>query len=355
MLTDLKKNVEQTLADFKSGHPVLVGDDGIRENEIDLVFHGEFATPDLVNLALQHGKGLLCVSLGQPLADRLALASAPQYPAKFGHTAFTVSLDAKNNVTSGISAKDRSTTIRLLANDTVQPNEFTSPGHVFPLRAKLGGLLERAGHTEAAVELCRLAGMKEVAAIVEVLNECGEPVRPASLQLAAKEIRSLSYVTTVEILWYQILLNRLWDGVFTSLQLVDGFKFVPAELGVLATPCAFRILGSEVIPETVSICISNGFKTIQNETRSASAEIILINIDEQFLPVGTSIDVFCDLSHKDGLQATQPAVRRFVTLVKTLEFLRTTYSKIGRTEWFEKIKFPIEADKILVNTIVQTI
>lgn len=353
MFLALKARVEHAVSDFKNGFAVLVGDDGIRENEIDLVFHGEHASPKLVNLALQHGKGLLCVSVGPHIADNLALATAPQYPAQFSHTAFTVSIDAKENVASGISATDRSTTICLMANTTARPIDFVSPGHVFPLRAKAGGLLERTGHTEAALELCRLAEKTEVAAIVEVLNEDGEPVRPGFIQHGPKEIRDLTYVTTVDLLWYQILSNRLWDDEACLSKLSSGnFKFVGGLLSPVSSACVCHIGTERIQPQDIRIQVSNGLKTIANKTNSLRHDIFIFNPDENFEPVVDNIDGFCDLSHKDGLQSTLASVRRVVTLIKTLEHVRKNHSQFARFEWYEKIDFPIADDKVFVGAIL---
>lgn len=353
MFSALKERVERAVTDFKTGRPVLVGDDGLRENEIDLVFHGEHATPSLVNMALQHGKGLLCVSVGPHIADTLALATAPQYPAQFSHTAFTVSIDAKENIASGISATDRSTTICLMANSDARPTDFISPGHVFPLRAKAGGLLERTGHTEAALELCRLAGKVEVAAIVEVLNEDGEPVRPALIQQGPKEIRDLTYVTTIDILWFQILSNRLWDEERCLGSLANGgFKFVPGLLLPVSSSCVCHTSAEKIQPQDIRIQISNGLKTVANRTNSIRHDLFLFNPDENFESVVDNIEGFCDLSHKDGLQSTLPSIRRVVTLIKTLEQMRKAHSQCSRSEWFDKIDFPIADDKVFVGAIL---
>src|ERR1700741_4522382 len=164
-------SVERAVADIAAGKPVIVIDDEDRENEGDLIFAAEKATPELVAFMLRYTSGYLCVPLAAEICDRLGLL--PMYAVnqdKHG-TAYTVTVDAKHGVGTGISASDRATTMRLLANPTSVAEDFTRPGHVVPLRAKDGGVLRRPGHTEAAVDLARIGGLSPAGGICRICSQ----------------------------------------------------------------------------------------------------------------------------------------------------------------------------------------
>lgn len=172
--------VERAIADIAAGRPVVVVDDEDRENEGDLVIAAEKATPEIVAFMMSECRGLICAPMEGAELDRLELPQMVDHNTESMRTAFTVSVDAApaHGVTTGISAADRATTLRLLAaGDTVGPGDFVRPGHVFPLRAKPGGVLVRNGHTEAAVDLARLAGLRPAGAIVEIAGEDGVMLR----------------------------------------------------------------------------------------------------------------------------------------------------------------------------------
>jgi 3,4-dihydroxy 2-butanone 4-phosphate synthase/GTP cyclohydrolase II len=176
--------LEDALHALASGQMVVVVDDESRENEGDLVLAAEKATPALVNFMISEGRGLICVPLEQEAVRRLALRPmvSEQENSDPKGTAYTVSLDAKERVSTGISASDRAQTIALLASPDSKPEDFRRPGHIFPLAARPGGVLVRAGHTEASVDLARLAGLKPAAAICEILNEDGTMMRIPDLR-----------------------------------------------------------------------------------------------------------------------------------------------------------------------------
>ena len=163
--------IEAAVAAVAQGRPVIVVDDADRENEGDLIFAAEKATPELLAFMVRHTSGYICVALTGPTCDRLDLP--PMYPVSQDRlrTAYTVTVDAREGVTTGISATDRSTTIRLLADPAATAGDFVRPGHVVPLRAKDGGGLRRPGHTEAAVDLARMAGLNPAGALCEIVSE----------------------------------------------------------------------------------------------------------------------------------------------------------------------------------------
>lgn len=175
-------SVESAIQAFAAGGLVVVTDDEGRENEGDLLLAAEKATPELINMMIRHAGGLICVPMAEPQLRRLGINPMVQQNRESHRTAFTVSVDAAEGITTGISAFDRARTIRLLADPATRPDELVQPGHVFPLCARPGGVLERAGHTEAAVDLTALAGLKPVAVICEILNEDGTMARLPQLE-----------------------------------------------------------------------------------------------------------------------------------------------------------------------------
>ncbi|WP_327363307.1 MULTISPECIES: bifunctional 3,4-dihydroxy-2-butanone-4-phosphate synthase/GTP cyclohydrolase II [unclassified Streptomyces] len=196
--------VEQAVRDIAAGRPVVVVDDEDRENEGDLVIAAEKATPEIVAFMMSECRGLICAPMEGPELERLELPQMVQNNTESMKTAFTVSVDASaaHGVTTGISAADRSTTLRMLADGVCEPSDFVRPGHVFPLRAKPGGVLVRNGHTEAAVDLARLAGLRPVGAIVEIAGEDGVMLRlPELIPFARKH--GLTIISIEDLIAYR--------------------------------------------------------------------------------------------------------------------------------------------------------
>ncbi|MFB7867877.1 bifunctional 3,4-dihydroxy-2-butanone-4-phosphate synthase/GTP cyclohydrolase II [Streptomyces sp. NPDC056069] len=196
--------IGQAIADIAAGRPVVVVDDEDRENEGDLIIAAEKATPEIVAFMMTECRGLICAPMPGPACDRLGLPQMVDNNTESMGTAFTVSVDAVGGygVTTGISAADRATTLQLLARGTTNADDFVRPGHIFPLRAKEGGVLVRAGHTEAGVDLARLAGLKPAAAIVEIAGEDGRMLRlPELLPFARKH--GLSIVSIEDLIAYR--------------------------------------------------------------------------------------------------------------------------------------------------------
>jgi len=196
--------VERAIADIAAGRPVVVVDDADRENEGDLVVAAEKATPEIVAFMMTECRGLICVPLEEPDLDRLDLPQMVAANTESMSTAFTVSVDAgpEHGTTSGISAADRATTIRLLASAQAAASDFVRPGHVFPLRARPGGVLVRGGHTEAGVDLARLAGLRPAAAIVEIANEDGTMARLPELVPFARK-HGLAIISIEDLVAYR--------------------------------------------------------------------------------------------------------------------------------------------------------
>ena len=179
--------IEAVLADLRRGRMVIVVDDADRENEGDLIMAAEHATPAAVNFMAKHGRGLICVPTTSDRLKQLGVERMVTQNRETFRTDFQVSVDAANGVSTGISAADRSRTIQVMAEPTAVPEDLVQPGHVFPLRAKAGGVLQRAGHTEAAVDLVKLAGCRPIGVICEIMNDDGEMARlPELLKFARR-------------------------------------------------------------------------------------------------------------------------------------------------------------------------
>lgn len=185
--TSVFLDVEEAVARIKAGRAIIVVDDEDRENEGDFVFAAEKATPELVNFALKYARGILCAPMVPDVADALGLKlQVAQNTSRFG-TPFTETVDVSRGTTTGVSAFDRTRTLRALAKPGARGDEFTRPGHIFPLRAVPGGVLRRAGHSEAVPDLCRLAGLRPVGALCEILADDGQMMRLPELQRFARK------------------------------------------------------------------------------------------------------------------------------------------------------------------------
>lgn len=197
------ERVSNALREIKEGKMVILVDDEDRENEGDLVMAAEKVTPDDVNFMATHGRGLICLTLTGEIIDKLALPMMVSNNTAALGTAFTVSIEAREGVTTGISAKDRATTIQTTIADGAVPQDLVSPGHVFPLRARDGGVLVRTGQTEGSVDLARLAGLKPAGVICEIMRDDGEMARMGDLEVFAKE-HELSIISVADIIAYRL-------------------------------------------------------------------------------------------------------------------------------------------------------
>lgn len=209
--------VEEVVEDIRNGKMVIVCDDEDRENEGDLTMAAELVTADDINFMATYGKGLICLPLHEDIVERLGIPQMAQHNSAQNETAFTVSIEAKEGVTTGISAADRAYTSRIAADNATGPDDLVMPGHVFPLKAKPGGVLQRAGQTEAAVDLSRLAGLKPAGVICEVMNDDGTMARvPDFEKFCARH--DIKMVTVEQIIEYRRKYERLVEfSVETSL------------------------------------------------------------------------------------------------------------------------------------------
>src|SRR5213593_211758 len=195
--------IEEAIADIRDGEMVIVVDDEDRENEGDLTLAAQKATPEAINFMVRHGCGLVCVAMTPERLDELAIPlMVADNTARYG-TAFCVSVEAKHRVTTGISAADRAATVLALLDPATRPGDLARPGHMFPLRACKGGVLKRAGQTEAAVDLARLAGLYPAGVISEVMNENGTMARVPQLEGFVRE-HGLSMITIADLIRYRM-------------------------------------------------------------------------------------------------------------------------------------------------------
>ncbi len=210
-------SVRSAIGDIAAGRLVIVADDEDRENEGDLVCAADRITPDLVNFMTKFGRGLICVSLTPERADALELPLMTDRNTDPHGTAFTVSVDAHRRfgVTTGISAQDRARTVQVLADPASAPDDLRRPGHIFPLRARAGGVLRRVGQTEAAVDLARLAGLTPAGVICEILNEDGTMARRTELERMAAR-HDLRFITVEQLVAYRLARERLVTRVVES-------------------------------------------------------------------------------------------------------------------------------------------
>ena len=220
--------IEDIIAEANAGRMVILVDDEDRENEGDLVIPAEFANADIVNYMAKHGRGLICLALEKSQVERLGLPPMARHNSSRHSTAFTVSIEAREGVTTGISAADRAHTIGTAINPLAKPHDIASPGHIFPLEAREGGVLVRAGHTEAAVDIARLAGVNPAGVICEIMNDDGTMARlPDLLKFAPQH--GLKIGTIADLIAYrrrsEKLVTRMVESTIST-QFAGDFRCV---------------------------------------------------------------------------------------------------------------------------------
>lgn len=254
--------IASVIADIRRGRMVIVTDDADRENEGDLLMAASKVTPAAVNFMAKHGRGLICSPITESRAQKLGLQRMVAHNRELFKTDFTVSVDATAGISTGISAKDRSTTIRVLAQEFSLPDDLVQPGHVFPLQAKPGGVLQRAGHTEAAVDLARLAGLAPSGVICEILKEDGSMARLPDL-VKFKRKHGLKLCSIQDLIAYRRKSEKLIEREQTILMptdygdfdlhlyrsLVDGMHHIALVMGKISS-------GKPVLVRVHSECLT---------------------------------------------------------------------------------------------------
>lgn len=208
--------VRDAIDDIRKGRMLILVDDEDRENEGDFCFAAEHVTPEKINFMAKHGRGLVCLSMTDERLHELDFPMMVEKNTSRFETAFTVSVDASKGITTGISAYDRAHTIRLVADDKAKPDDFVRPGHIFPLRAKPGGVLVRTGQTEGSVDLARLAGLKPAAVICEIMNDDGTMARMPDLEVFAEK-HHMKIVAIKDLVAYRLQKESLVEKVAEAL------------------------------------------------------------------------------------------------------------------------------------------
>jgi 3,4-dihydroxy 2-butanone 4-phosphate synthase / GTP cyclohydrolase II len=260
--------IEKAIADIAEGRPVVVMDDEDRENEGDLIFAAARATPELVSFTVRYTSGYVCVALTEPDCARLDLPPMHHTNADSFRTAFTVTVDAKDGITTGISASDRAHTIRLLADPGTVSGDLVRPGHVLPLQAREGGVLRRPGHTEAAVDLARMAGLPPAGALCEIVSEKndGDMARGDELGVFAAD-HDLTLITIADLIAYRRRFEKHIERVATARiptahgdflaygydSLLDGIEHIAMVVGDVGTPDCD---GEDVLVRVHSECLT---------------------------------------------------------------------------------------------------
>jgi 3,4-dihydroxy 2-butanone 4-phosphate synthase / GTP cyclohydrolase II len=262
------ESIERAVADLAAGKAIVVVDDEDRENEGDLIFAAEMATPELVSFMVRYTSGYICVPLTESECDRLDLPPMHHTNSDSFRTAFTVTVDAKVGVSTGISAADRAHTIRLLADPSTGAGDLVRPGHILPLRAREGGVLRRAGHTEAAVDLARLAGLRPAGVLCEIVSQkdVGDMARGEELRVFAEE-HDLTLITIADLIAYRRRFEKhvvrvaqaripTDHGEFLAYgydSLLDGIEHIAMVRGDVATP---EGSGEDVLVRVHSECLT---------------------------------------------------------------------------------------------------
>src|SRR5215216_842991 len=213
--------VDEAIEDIRDGKFVVVVDAADRENEGDLTIAAQFATPEAINFMATHARGLVCLPLTEERCDELGLRQMAERNETPLQTAFTVSIEAREGVSTGISAQDRSRTIQVAIDPTKGSGDLVQPGHIFPLRARAGGVLRRAGQTEAAVDLARLAGLNPAGVVCEVMREDGTMARVGDL-IPYCERHDVKLVTVADLIEYRRRTEKLVERM-TSVRLPTGY------------------------------------------------------------------------------------------------------------------------------------
>ncbi|HEY8224636.1 MAG TPA: 3,4-dihydroxy-2-butanone-4-phosphate synthase [Pyrinomonadaceae bacterium] len=247
-------SIEDAAADIREGRMIIIVDDEDRENEGDLVCAAEKITPDIVNFMARHARGLICLPLTEERCDELHLTTQVADNTSFLGTAFTVSIDARKGITTGISASDRATTILTAVDSQSRPQDLARPGHIFPLRAKNGGVLVRPGQTEASIDIARIAGLYPAGVICEVMNEDGTMARLPQLEAFAAE-HNLKMITVADLVRYRIRKEMLVRRVVeTDLPTVYGrFRAIAYENIINGDLHLAMVMGNVKIDEPVLV------------------------------------------------------------------------------------------------------
>ncbi|MFQ5503583.1 MAG: GTP cyclohydrolase II [Planctomycetota bacterium] len=278
--------IPEVIADVREGRPVILIDDPARENEGDLCLAAEFATPEMVNFIRREARGLLCLSLSGDLCNRLGLHPMTSENTAPRQTGFMVSIEAREGVTTGISAADMAITIQAAIREGATPSDLVSPGHVFPLRAKDGGVLVRAGHTEAILDLCKLADRKPAGLVCEIMNDDGSMARMPELEVFARK-HGLKIATIADLVEHR----RRRERIILRLPVVK----MPTEIGYFDL-YPYR----SKIDNRVHVALAHGIRRVEKESDRFSPieEPVLVRVHSECLTGDVFHSQRCDCGHQ---------------------------------------------------------
>jgi len=270
---ELLSHVRSALDDIRDGKMIILVDDEDRENEGDLVFAAERVTPEHINFMAKYGRGLICVTLTEEQVERLELPMMSWRSAPALGTAFTLSIEARHGVSTGISAADRSRTIEVAIDPNAGPADIVSPGHVFPLKARRGGVLVRTGQTEGSVDLARLAGLRPAGVICEIMNDDGTMARMPDLEKFGAE-HDLKILTVADLIRYRLQTERLVRRVYqTSIELdATGSVWTAIAYSTLADEREFLALVKGDPAADGTLCRVHGGTTMGDVFSSGESE-----------------------------------------------------------------------------------
>ncbi len=270
---ELLSHVRSALDDIRDGKMIILVDDEDRENEGDLVFAAERVTPEHINFMAKYGRGLICVTLTEEQVERLELPMMSWRSAPALGTAFTLSIEARHGVSTGISAADRSRTIEVAIDPNAGPADIVSPGHVFPLKARRGGVLVRTGQTEGSVDLARLAGLRPAGVICEIMNDDGTMARMPDLEKFAAD-HDLKILTVADLIRYRLQTERLVRRAYqTSIKLdATGSEWTAIAYSTLADEREFLALVKGEPTADGALCRVHGGSTMGDVFSSGESE-----------------------------------------------------------------------------------
>jgi 3,4-dihydroxy 2-butanone 4-phosphate synthase/GTP cyclohydrolase II len=324
-------SIPEILEDLRQGKMVILVDDEDRENEGDLVCPAQFCTPDAINFMLREGRGMLCVALSGGICDKLELWPQSVINTSERTTAYTITVDAhsKFGITTGVSAFDRSTTIKRLVTDEALPTDFARPGHIPPLRARNGGVLVRAGQTEGSVDLCRMAGLKEGAAIIEVMDDDGHMARRPSLEKFCDK-HNIKMCSVADLIQYRLeneqLVNRLVTEEFES------------EFGTF-TLIAYRN-GFDPLAHVALVCGNVGKQDIEGKSIPVDHPVMVRMHSQNLLG-----DVFSDINSPSG-KTLHRAMKKIADHGEgAIVYLRHESAGQGMLQQLQTLNLPPEAQR----------